>query len=157
MCEYPSLLFLSHLFPSLFAHCTQFFSLQACVCRQRSSFFLVCFCFFLFCFCLQKFSLIPSSRLGASSSGRILKFCITKNSVKISILLVCFYLFLGVFFFFFFGFFFFFWWGLLALSSLSFRFWFLGLVDADGCFGSDALLLYYCVFFFPDSFILLLI
>jgi hypothetical protein len=49
------------------------------------------------------------------------KFCITKNCVKISLLLVCVYLFLGGCFFFFF---FFFLWGLLALSSL--RFWFLG-------------------------------
>jgi hypothetical protein len=152
MCEYPSLLFLSHLFPSLFAHCTQFFSLQACVCRQRSSFFWVCFCFFLFCFCLQKFSLIQSSHLGASSSGRILKFCIKKNSVKISLCLFVFICFLGFFFFFFLG-------GRVCWRCRRCRsgFGFWGLVDADGCFGSDALLLYYCIFFFPDSFILLLI
>ncbi len=107
MCEYPSLLSLSlslsHLFPPLFAHCTQFFCLQSCVCRQRSSFFfgLFFFCFFLFGFCLQKFSLIPSSHLGASSSGRIFQILYNKELCQdFAFACLCLFVSWGVFFFF---------------------------------------------------------
>ncbi len=118
MCEYPSRLSLSLIFFRPFLRIAR--SFLPSILRVSATFVLFfgfVFCFFLFGFCLRKFSLIPSSHLGASSSGRIYKFCIKKNSVKISLLLVCVYLFLGVFFFPFL-------WGLLALSSL--RFWFLG-------------------------------
>lgn len=118
----------------------------ACVGNVRP-FFLVCSCFFLFCFCLQKFSLILSSHLGASSCGRILKF-------RRGFAFACLFLFIswGGFFFCFFG-------GVCCWRCRRCRsgFGFWGLVDADGCFGSEALLLYYCMLFFPDSFILLLI
>ncbi len=149
MCEYPSPFSLSHLFPPLFAHCTQFFPFNlACVGNVRPFFWFV-FASSSFVSVCRKFSLISSSHLGASSFGRILKFCIKKNSVEVSLLLVCFYWFLGVFCFF----------GGVCWRCRRCRsgFGFWGLVDADGCFGSDALLLYYCVLFFPDSFILLLI